>query len=192
MNLKNWIKELCEGDENAWGEFVDRFHKIITGASRQFLSNDDAREVCSEFYELLVRDNYKILRRFKSSDNSLLAFRIYIKNIVVNVSRNYRKKQRIEYAELIEIADNRQNLLETTIENEEIKQLYKFIGKLPLVYRDVLQLYLMNYKPPQIAKILNVSIFTVHTRLRRAKEKLKKFYIIEQVSPPKDIQIVRV
>ena len=69
------------------------------------------------------------------------------------------------------MTQSKQSVLQ--VDDPDTEQLVKALRSLSFKYREVLVLYYYEeYNTSEIAKLLNVSVNTVKSRLRRGKEKL--------------------
>ena len=110
------------------------------------------------------------------SDDSIKSFKPWLFTVCRNeYISQYRKNSRIDKEELSEeLADNRDEIIETIIRKEEYRSLYRAIELLPDTQREIITLfYFSNLSVKDIAGIIGKSEINVKVQLFRARERLK-------------------
>ncbi|MFT5385197.1 MAG: RNA polymerase sigma factor (sigma-70 family), partial [Saprospiraceae bacterium] len=108
--------------------------------------------------------------------NGDVAFGAWLKKIVINkcldTLKSKKTRPQVEEQIIIDIPVEETNWeVEDTVSIEEIK---KVMLTLPDKYKRVLMLYLIEgYNHEEIAQILDITIITSRSQLRRGKQKLK-------------------
>lgn len=157
----------------AWNSFVDRAFPVIEGAQRRILGPEAARDGTQRVFEMLIRDDYRLLRDFRGeSELSLLA---YVRQIARNEAMNElrkRKESAIDPQVLADVLPEQQT--ENSLESEELRSsLIEVAEKLDLKYREVMLLRIDGYSHREMAEILKLPLNTVLTRMKRAKDQMR-------------------
>lgn len=103
----------------------------------------------------------------------------WIKKIVVNLSLNHLKKNRIYFEE---VKDQKDDFVEPLVEEEQlsVEKIKRAMNELPDGYRLVFSLYLLEgYDHKEIASILKISEATSKSQFSRAKRKIKELIKVE-------------
>jgi len=161
---------ITEGNKTAFSELVMRHSKKLYRISYRILSNrNDAEDIVQDAY-LKLWDNPKIWnKQYK------IKFTTWFYKIVINMSLDYRKKNKPEtLGEQMEtLADN--NTSEDIMENKQKKELVeKFISELPERQQTALNLcFYEDISNKEAAEIMDVNLKALESLLMRAKENLK-------------------
>lgn len=116
---------------------------------------------------------YANLHQFKGKSS----FKTYLYRITINQCKDYLKSWSFKNLFFTEksIEYSFDSFESTVIRFEENYELGMKILDLPIKYREVIILYYyQDYSISEIATLLTVSESTIHTRLRRAKQRLKE------------------
>jgi len=174
IDLTKILADCVEGKSYAWELFFQKFHKLITGViyKKSLANPEDNIQVV---YLKLVDSDYKLLRNFKGSNYG--AFIIYLKEICIHVASDENKK--ITRKPLIDLEDRnwQQELVDIKSlesDEEDIENLLEKLMEIEIIYREVIILRIRGYKTKEIAKMLNIPLNTVSSRIKRGIEKLKK------------------
>ncbi len=186
-NLPQLLIECAKGDEKAWRNFIDKYHRLINGTVFKYSNGTDSEDIVQYVYEKLIDKNYNLLKQFKGESEA--AFIVYLKNIAQNIAlsqnRNQGRKEKHingNHRDLNQFADTRTGqdiLLENFMENMEIQDA---IMKLDLHSREIVYLRMEGYKFKEIAEIVKSPLNTVLTQFDRAKKKLTNFLNKEIIS----------
>jgi RNA polymerase sigma factor (sigma-70 family) len=93
ISIDQLVAECSKGINDAWREFVRRFHRLITivviraGNEWGQTSPDVIENLTQHVYVKLSGDGYKLLKEFRSSGPN--AFMGYLKVVTSNVARDY-------------------------------------------------------------------------------------------------------
>lgn len=179
-DVNQLLKKMVSGEETAWKSFLDLFHPLIQGTINRYISYPESEDIANEVYVHLMKDDYRLLRKFHGEFPSFL---LYIQKISQNIGRKEAKKinrrnSMVNYLENPDsIADHSTFSIEIIFnESEERIQLKSAIESLEITYLEVLSLRAKGYKAREIAEILSLPISTVLTKMRRGKQKLKKVF----------------
>ncbi len=142
---------------------VDRYSDTILRLSFSYLKNmHDAQDVCQTvFVKLITTDN-----TFADTEHE----KAYILRVTANTCKDIlRSAWRNRTCTLEHCAD----IVSPNMDDES--SLLWAVGQLDTKYRTVIHLhYYEGYKAHEIAKIMSVPTATIHTRLIRGRERLKK------------------
>lgn len=166
------VEKLIRSDRKAWSLFTDRAYPVIEASVRRYIHQSYITDEVQHVFELLIRDDYRLLREFSGeSEISLLA---YVKQIAKNSALNALKKKKKEAAAVEPSLLNEivQSEPETGAE-ELIGELKKAAHNLDDKYREVMLFRIAGYTHAEIAEMLGVSINTILTRSNRAMDQLK-------------------
>ena len=145
-------------------DFLFKVAKSVTG------NHHDAEDALQNALFVIAKNVDKI----KTEDANRV--KVYLKTIVRNSAIDLiraRKRKAFLDIETVEIADD--NMIEEIEERELDNQVRRQILSMPVIYREVLVLNIINgLSPSQIADVLSLSINTVNTRLRRGRKKLEE------------------
>lgn len=146
-------------DERQITELVDKYSNTVFHICYQYIRNyHDAEDITQDVFVSIMKKD------FSSFDEK--AIRAYIIRSAINKCRTFHKNiQKLSVIPLDEA--------EPLLTNEE-ESILDDVMSLPAKYRDVLYLfYYEGLTISEIADILQRSIGTVSSRLKRAREKLK-------------------
>lgn len=161
-----------DGDKSAYGKLVLKYQRrlvrqIFMMMGRIDMAEDIVQEAFVKGY--LALDSFEINRPFYPWVTKIA------RNLALN--RTKRENKMSVFSELdeteIEVVDVSENPLDNLIEKENDRRLAKAILALPVPFRTVFVLRMvekMSYE--DIAKKLKISVGTVNSRLSRAREKL--------------------
>lgn len=178
FNEKKLIKKSVKGDINAFEILIDKYQKRSYNIALKMLKNpDDAKDVSQEAFIKIFKYINKF--NFKSS------FSTWMYRIVVNTCIDYIKKNKNTYSldnpikyeggEIKrEIKDDSKNP-EDIYDKEMTKELvHKSIDKLDEIHKTVIILRdIEGFSYKEISEILEVSIGTVKSRIKRGRDNLR-------------------
>ncbi len=177
LNNEDLIRELQAGDVSAFKEFFDAYSSLVFNVAFRMLQNkEDAEDVTQDVFFHAFRS----LKEFRGE--SQLSTWLY--RIAVNTSLNFqRKRKRERWLSLDfgsdesedprEVASTDANPQDDLERNEIELVVQKAINSLPKKQRIALLLHRyegLSYE--EIAKVMNVSVPSVESRLHRAKQAL--------------------
>ena len=168
------IDKAISGDDNAFAELVKRYQQAIAKIVISMLGpGEDAQDVGQQVFIRFFR----ALEDFRGESTVLT----YLTRIAINLplnELNRRKRFFTLFSKATEIAKENYTMAdETNIGYDfEIKELINnALQSLQPKYRSVIVLRMMEgYTTKETAKILNLPIGTVLSRLSRAQDKLKE------------------
>jgi len=162
------LKQCLNGSATAQKELYDNYKvNMFILCQRYFSDRNDAQDALQEGFIKVFRDLYQF-------DDSKGYFSGWIKKIFINTCLELLRKKRIDFNQLeeyFEVADVQYDVLSSL----NVKDLTKMIQTLPLGYRTVFNLYVIEgFKHYEIAEKLNITENTSKTQLMKAKNHLKK------------------
>jgi RNA polymerase sigma factor (sigma-70 family) len=163
------IIEGCKkGDDRCQKAFYDTFAPKMYAICLKYLNQKEDAE------DILVEGLYKAMSNLDKYD-ALGSLEGWVRRIIINESLMLlRKRNKIHFEtndSILNIADSDFVSIETNMAANDI---LKLIEKLPLGYKTIFNLYVIEgYKHREIAELLNISIHTSKSQLIQAKEKLQ-------------------
>jgi RNA polymerase sigma factor (sigma-70 family) len=171
--MQNLIKSCNNGNRFAQRRLYELFAKRMFRLCRRYVNNEqDAEEVLMngflKFFSNLSNFQYQ-------GEGSIER---WLRQIMVNECLLFLRKNKIQYSS-IEIVENQHFELMNC--NLELDELYELILTLPLGYRTVFNLYVIEgYNHIEIAKKLDINEGTSKSQLSKAKKMLQT--LIEQAN----------
>lgn len=157
--------------EQHYVENFDKFVKIYTNRAGSVWNAED-----------IVQDAFDLAMRYQSSfDPSRQSLGGWFNGILNNSLRLFKKKERllgmsVEYSEDIEDSLD-DNLADCELEDNLLKAILLDIEKKPEVLRQALYLYMFKqYKPREIAQIVDMSNTYIRTTVKEFKQEMRKKY----------------
>ncbi len=158
-----------------WDRYIEQLRIYLRTFSSQVIDIDD---ICSRSFE-------KAFRQIHHYDTNKSQFYTWLKTIARNTALDMiAKEQRVhpkdqyvsidDYSKL-PFSDNEENALDNIINEEQDAENKAYINGLSDTYREVAYKRLiegLSYK--EIAEELDLSLNTVKTRIKRAKEQIEK------------------
>ncbi len=163
----NLINNCIEGQRDAQKQlFVMYNKKCFVLCLRYFTYREDAEDAMQDGFVKIFRDLYQFDRNKGTFDS-------WIKIIIIRTCLEKLRKRSFDHAELNDNLD----LMETNmspLENLNLQYLTQLIQQLPVGYRTVFNLYVIDgYTHKEIGELLNISENTSKTQLMKAKNMLK-------------------
>lgn len=178
--VKQRIKEVIKGDQNAFGEIVEIYKDKVFQLCFRMLGN--RHEVEDMAQEAFVRAYVNI-----HSFNTQMKFSTWLYRIATNLCIDRIRKKKPDYYLDAEIAGTdgldmySQVAADTQKPEDEVESLelqetiQREILKLPEKYRSVIVLkYIEELSLKEISEILDMPIGTIKTRIHRGREALRK------------------
>ena len=174
------VKRTCEGDISAFHEIVERYKKKV-----YYIAHD----ICGDHHEAEDISQEVFIKVFKSINKfrSDARFSTWLYQIAVNTSidafRKHKKKQVfMENTQMDSLSPGSMvtGTAVTDPENQSAQDMLQYHVRqaLPGLSKKERTVFAMRYfndfKPLEIAEIMNLSINTIKTLLLRAKKKLRK------------------
>jgi RNA polymerase sigma-70 factor (ECF subfamily) len=170
MNDQLLIKKARKGDKKA-GHQLYQLHEVhwFRICLRYGKNRSEARDI---FQEGVIA----IFKNLKQFDVKRGKFQSWSNKIMVNSALKYLKQQHWQQSfEDLEMASHASDTSETPLDKIALKELIALVQKLPLAYRLVFNMYVMEgYSHKEIAKKLEIPIATSKSRLSKAKKALRQ------------------
>ena len=175
-NIHQDVINRCKaGEKEAQFQLYKLYYKAMYNTSMRIVGNEtEAEDIMQESF----------LKAFKNIDTyeGKVSFGAWLKKIVINRSLDYLKKRKVKFEEISEnlIEELEAPIMETR--EFDIQKLKEAIFQLPEGYRIVLSLYLLEgYDHDEISEILNISNSSSRSQLLRAKLKLRKLLLKDEL-----------
>ncbi len=177
MNENELIVSAKKGDLQAFQSLIEQYQNRIYAIALRFCRNgEDAWDIAQE----VVIKIYRVIKRYRGDSAFSTWVYAITKNATIDFLRKRNKKQSMETS--IEACEFQVILPEFITENtwksrEDMHILGEMLRKLPKQQREVLILRdIDGYSYEEIAKILNISIGTVKSRISRGRDALRREY----------------
>lgn len=170
MNEQQFISLCKSGDRRAQRLLYDRYAPRLFGLCRRYVRNDADAE------EILLDGIYKVLINIEKYEPKG-SFEGWMYRITVNECLMFLRKQNGDFARFVEI-DTQYDLSNKQQSDDELHEndILKLLDQLPLGYRTVFNLYVLEgYNHREIADLLNISLNTSKSQLRKARMMLKQW-----------------
>jgi len=166
------LKGLKEDDENALNILISKYSKyisaVIINVSKSKISREDTEEICSDVFVNIWKKRRKI--KLKNND-----FKNYIASMAKNRTINFIRVKKPLQTELKENSALTPSAEYFCVSNEEVEFLKNSINELEGKDRElVIRRCFFSEKIADIAKVTNMNIKTVSSRILKAKRKLQK------------------
>lgn len=172
------LVRLCQqNNKRAQEELYKRFSRKLLGMAFLYLkSSDDARDVLQESFIKIFLN----ITQYKSEGS----FEGWMRRIVVNTAISYLKsKRKMNFDSVDKIeeisADNDEDDTLTDYPDLTQEELFELVGQLPEKYRVIFVMYCIDgFSHSDIAASLQITEEGCRTRLKRAREQLRKMVIL--------------
>ncbi len=172
------IKQISKGDEEAFRRLYEFTFKSVYRYIYSFVNNLETAE------DLMIETYLQVwlsAKKFRGESKALT----WIFGIARNLTMNEIKKKDYRHDELTNSESQKAEQFRLTAENEADYFMSMALKKLPIKHREVLDLIFMHELTyEEVAKILDIPLNTVKTRIFYAKEKLRE--ILENMGVNKD------
>jgi len=161
-----------KGERKAQYELYKVTYSYLMSICIRYTRNQDRAK------EVLNMGFLKVLTNLKTY-NEDLAFKPWLRKVMINTLINDYKKEKIHYGNIqyIESYHETEKFSDVNhaISRIDAEQIYSFIAKLPPATQQVFNLYFVDgYKHKEIAELLSITEGTSKWHLNAAKEKLKE------------------
>jgi len=173
------LKSCLEGDKQAWDALVRRYAGLVYSAVRrimqagsQGITREDLEDTVQDVFVRLLKDDYRLLRRF---DPEKASFTTYLTVIARSVALDNVKKRKLPTVDLQpEVAESLSD--HSPITHEQDKQasdlpLHLLTGRQKLVLK---LLYDREMPVSEAAKLLNVDEQTIRSTKHKALTRLRQ------------------
>lgn len=167
---KELIGRCLQGDREAYQQLYKLYSRAMFNVGFRIVNNrDEAEDVLQEAFISAFRN----LEDYRGD----ASFGSWLKRIVVNKAINQVKRKRLERMPEDDRWDVEEEEQKDPFEGFpfSVERVKKAIEQLPVGYRAVLSLYLLEgYDHQEIAEILGISESTSKSQFNRSKKKLKE------------------
>lgn len=167
--MEELIEKFKEGDKEAFTELIRNIKNDLYKIAKMRLSCED--DINDAVQETMI-EAFNSIKKLKDS----LAFKKWIYTILINrcnIIYKKRKKYNISFENLQYdkyLIINETENLEKELEFYNLLKILNYNERIAIIL-----FYKEDYTSKEISKILRVSENTIKTRLKRAKEKIKKY-----------------
>ena len=176
-NTDSILQLIAKGEESAFNLLIEKYGNLVWSIGRKFLYKEsDVEDAVQEVFIAIWKaaEKFDHTKASEVTFISMIARRRFI-DYLRKVSK-HRKLQSID-------EDNGQELFKESILNEstDLQLIKDAIGTLEIEDQELLKLSIyQGYSHSEIAKLLNIPLGTVKTRIRRNLIKLKGLFDIKQ------------
>lgn len=175
MEKSELAKRLSEGDESALNDIITKYASVVSAV----IFNVSGRTLPLHDVEELTADTFITLwyNREKVTSDTLEG---YICTIAKNKARNKIKSNKYRQAlDIDDVVVEDEFVVSESVENSEAEEaLYTALDELGDPEKEIMLRHYFYYQPSnEIGTALNMNPQTVRTKMRRAKDKLKKILI---------------
>ncbi|MGE6599501.1 sigma-70 family RNA polymerase sigma factor [Bacillus proteolyticus] len=162
-----------EDKEDLIDEIMNKYGQEVLQLVYSYVNN---KEVAEDLTQDIFVKCYKSLHTYKGNSN----LKTWLWRIAVNHCKDYlkswyNKKVIVTEGDFTYIGSQKESVEQTVIQNAEDSRLASAVMNLPIKYREVIYLfYYEELSIKEIATVIEVKGNTIKTRLKKAKELLKK------------------
>ncbi len=172
MEIELLIEECKKQNILAQRLLYEKFCTQLFNCCKRYIqNNEDAEECLMNGFHII----YKSIHKFSYINDS--SFVGWLRRIVINECLNFlRKKNRFDFTQIEN--DDLISVEPTVFENIESRDLLKIIEQMPIGYKTILNLYVveqMSHK--EISELLNITEGTSKSQLSRARVNLKNLIL---------------
>jgi len=177
---KSLLNRIVEGNEIAWQEFYEQYHRLIFSIGRRWnlpvsLCDDLVQQVMVSIFQNKLTFKYR---------PELGKFRTYL----TGITRNILLKLKSEQKKVLQAEEGKEQEEELFTDNETIfnEEWRKYLldamlndlrNTVDSSTFDAFQMYvLQGWRPEQIANVLSISVKTVYVHKKRCMDHLKRIW----------------
>ncbi len=162
-----------EDKEDLIDEIMNKYGQEVLQLVYSYVNN---KEVAEDLTQDIFVKCYKSLHTYKGNSNvKTWLWRIAINHCKDYIKSWYNKKVIVTEDDFTYMESQKESVEQTVIQNAEDRELASAIMSLPIKYREVIYLFYYEELPiKEIAIVIEVKENTIKTRLKKAKELLKK------------------
>lgn len=162
-----------EDKEDLIDEIMNKYGQEVLQLVYSYVNN---KEVAEDVTQDIFVKCYKSLHTYKGNSNlKTWLWRIAINQCKDYIKSWYNKKVIVTEDEFTYVGSQKESAEQTVIQNTEDRELASAVMSLPIKYREVIYLfYYEELSIKEIATVIEVKENTIKTRLKKAKELLKK------------------
>ena len=176
-NTDSILKLIAKGEDRAFNLLIEKYGNLVWSIGRKFLYNEsDVEDAVQEVFIAI----WKAAEKFDHTKASEVTFISMIaRRRFIDYLRKVSKHRNLQSID----EDNGQELFKESILNEstDLQLIKDAIGTLEIEDQELLNLSVyQGYSHSEIAKLLNIPLGTVKTRIRRNLIKLKGLFDTKQ------------
>ena len=176
-NTDSILKLIAKGEDRAFNLLIEKYGNLVWSIGRKFLYKEsDVEDAVQEVFIAI----WKAAEKFDHTKASEVTFISMIaRRRFIDYLRKVSKHRNLQSID----EDNGQELFKESILNEstDLQLIKDAIGTLEIEDQELLKLSIYKgYSHSEIAKLLNIPLGTVKTRIRRNLIKLKGLFDIKQ------------
>jgi RNA polymerase sigma-70 factor (ECF subfamily) len=162
-----------EDKEDLIDEIMNKYGQEVLQLVYSYVNN---KEVAEDLTQDIFVKCYKSLHTYKGTSNlKTWLWRIAINHCKDYLKSWYNKKVIVTEDDFTYMGSQKESVEQTVIQNAEDRELASAVMSLPIKYREVIYLfYYEELSIKEIATVIEVKENTIKTRLKKAKELLKK------------------
>ncbi|HDR7277055.1 sigma-70 family RNA polymerase sigma factor [Bacillus cereus] len=162
-----------EDKEDLIDEIMNKYGQEVLQLVYSYVNN---KEVAEDLTQDIFVKCYKSLHTYKGNSNlKTWLWRIAINHCKDYLKSWYNKKVIVTEYDFTYMGSQKESVEQTVIQNAEDRELTSAVMNLPIKYREVIYLfYYEELSIKEIAIVIEVKENTIKTRLKKAKELLKK------------------
>jgi RNA polymerase sigma-70 factor (ECF subfamily) len=190
LSEKELLKACINNGPGASGLFVEKYSRLIYSCIHETLRmncsdflREDIEDIHNSIFVSLFKDDCKKLRQFRGDNNCTVAS--WLRIIAINSTRNFIVRNRTfislenaseqGLAHIDKMPNPESSVLNRLIDSEEIRLFKQLLDELKPDDRLILKYYYKSdISPDEIAKIMNITVNTVYSKISRTKKKLKE------------------
>lgn len=168
------IQRCKSGDLKYQEKLYKHFYGYAMGVGLRYLADrDDVLEVVNDSFIKV----FKAIQFYNESH----PFKAWLRRIVVNTAIDYQRKN-LKYQNNVAIEEAVfVGRAAEAVDSISAKEILKLLSYLPETHRTVFNLYEIDgYSHDEIGEILNIPVSTSRVYLSRAKERLRKYWNMQQ------------
>ncbi len=190
LSDKELLEQCIKGGPESRNVFVEKYARLIYACVHETLRqncsgfiSEDIEDIFNDILLSFFRDDCKKLRQFRGDNNCTVAS--WLRIIAINTTRNFITRNRTFIsledapgdgpAHIDRMSSHEPSALEQLMDSEEIMLFRELLKELNSDDRLVLKYYYKSdISPEEIAKIMNITVNTVYSKISRTKKKLKE------------------
>ena len=184
-NTDSLLKLIAKGEDRAFNLLIEKYGNLVWSIGRKFLYKEsDVEDAVQEVFIAI----WKAAEKFDHTKASEVTFISMIaRRRFIDYLRKVSKHRNLQSID----EDNGQELFKESILNEstDLQLIKDAIGTLEIADQELLNLSVyQGYSHSEIAKLLNIPLGTVKTRIRRNLIKLKGLFDTKQRATNLDLK----
>jgi RNA polymerase sigma-70 factor (ECF subfamily) len=172
MHLKQIIDNCKKKNKNAQKALFYEYNHLMSALCKRYISDKDESD------DVLMQGWINIFNKIESfnylSEEQTIC---WMRKILINQCLMYLRKKK-SFLSISNITDDCVEVNEAIISSISANEIYELIQKLPIGYRTVFNLYVIEgYTHKEIAALLGIKEGTSKSQLNKAKQLLQSFII---------------